>query len=85
MADAEQSAKQAVRYAPNFAMAHLLLAQIDRRQNNSAAMVEELDAYLRIEPDGPRSAGVRAVRDEAARALAQEQRSAEMVVASGPQ
>jgi hypothetical protein len=66
-------------------MAHLLLAQIDRRQNNSAAMVEELDAYLRIEPDGPRSAGVRAVRDEAARALAQEQRSAEMVVASGPQ
>ena len=24
-------------YAPNFAMAHLLLAQIDRRQNNSAA------------------------------------------------
>jgi tetratricopeptide (TPR) repeat protein len=82
--EAEQSAKQAVQYAPNFAMPHLLLAQIDRKQKNSTAMVEELDAFLRLEPDGPRSAGVRAVRDETARALAQDQRSAETVVASGP-
>jgi hypothetical protein len=65
-------------------MPHLLLAQIDRKQKNSTAMVEELDAFLRLEPDGPRSAGVRAVRDETARALAQDQRSAETVVASGP-
>ena len=68
--EAEQSARQAVLYAPNFAMAHLLLAQIDRRLNHSAAMIEELDAYLRLEPDGPRSAGVRAVRDDAARGRA---------------
>ncbi len=68
--EAEQSARQAVLYAPDFAMAHLLLAQIDRRLNHSAAMVEELDTYLRLEPDNPRSAGVRAVRDDAARSLA---------------
>jgi hypothetical protein len=68
--EAEQSAKQAMLYSPNFAIAHLLLAQIDRKLDHPAAMVEELDAYLRLEPESPRSAGVRAVRDQAARALA---------------
>jgi tetratricopeptide (TPR) repeat protein len=69
LVEAEQSAKQAVRYNPNLAMAHLLLAQVHRRQNDSAAMVEELDAFLRIDPDSPRSRGIRAVRDEAAQGL----------------
>jgi tetratricopeptide (TPR) repeat protein len=71
VAEAEKSAKQAILYSPNFATAHLLLAQIDRRQNNSAAMVEELDAFLRLDPDNPRSVGVRVVRDAARRALDQ--------------
>jgi hypothetical protein len=72
VADAKESAKQAVLYSPNFAMAHLLLAQIRQRENNPAAVVEELDAYLRIEPNGARSAGVKAARDQAARSLAEE-------------
>jgi len=53
-----------VLYDPNFAMAHLLLAQIHRHQNNVAAMIDDLDAYLRLAPDGPRSASIRAARDE---------------------
>jgi tetratricopeptide (TPR) repeat protein len=69
VAEAEKCARVAVLYSPNFATAHLLLAQIHRRQNNSAAMVKELDAFLRLEPDNPRNASVRAVRDEAQRAL----------------
>jgi tetratricopeptide (TPR) repeat protein len=81
--EAEQSAKQAVLYSPNFAMAHLLLAQIDRRLNHLAAMVDELDAYLRVVPEGQRSAGVRAVRDQAVRALALA--SVETATASGAQ
>ena len=44
-------------------MAHLLLAQIHREQNNSAAMVNDLDAYLRLEPEGPRSRALRTTRD----------------------
>jgi tetratricopeptide (TPR) repeat protein len=80
VAEAEQSAKQAVLRSPSFAMAHLLLAEIDRSLQHPAAMVEELDAYLRLEPDSPRSAGVRAVRNEAVRTLGQEQ-TAETVVA----
>jgi tetratricopeptide (TPR) repeat protein len=81
--EAEQSAKQAVLYSPNFAMAHLLLAQIDRRLNHLAAMVDELDAYLRVVPEGQRSAGVRAVRDQTVRALALA--SVETATASGAQ
>jgi tetratricopeptide (TPR) repeat protein len=65
-ADAEQSAREAIRSNSNFAMAHLLLAQIYRRQNNNeAALVAELNTFLRLDPDGPRSAGARAARAEA--------------------
>jgi tetratricopeptide (TPR) repeat protein len=73
VAESEQSAKQAVLYSPDFAMGHLLLAQIHQRQNNLAAVVEELDAYLRIEPNSSRSAGVKAARDQAAQEQAARQ------------
>jgi tetratricopeptide (TPR) repeat protein len=71
-AEAEKSARDAVLYNPNLANAHLLLAQIHRRQKNSAAMVEDLDAYLRIEPDSPRSRALRTTRDEAQQSLNRE-------------
>jgi hypothetical protein len=74
-----------VLYNPDFAMAHLLLAQIHRRQNNAAALVEDLNAYLRLEPDNVRSAGVKAVRDAAARALDRNQESVETVAVGGRQ
>jgi tetratricopeptide (TPR) repeat protein len=83
--EAEKSVKAALVYNPNFAIAHLLLAQIHLRQNNSAAMVDDLDAYLRIEPDNPRSPGVRAVRDKTAQALPQvPQVNEATIVAAGP-
>lgn len=72
IAEAEKAASEAVRRNPNFAMAHLLLAQIHRRQNNSAAMVEDLDSYLRIEPDSSRSRALRMTRDEAEQSLNRE-------------
>jgi|HubBroStandDraft_6_1064221.scaffolds.fasta_scaffold60849_3 tetratricopeptide (TPR) repeat protein len=61
--EAEKAAREAILYNPNLAMAHLLLAQIHREQNNSAAMVNDLDAYLRLEPEGPRSRALRTTRD----------------------
>jgi tetratricopeptide (TPR) repeat protein len=85
VSEAENSARQAVLYNPDFAMAHLLLAQIHRRQNNAAALVEDLNAYLRLEPDNVRSAGVKAVRDAAARALDRNQESVETVAVGGRQ
>jgi tetratricopeptide (TPR) repeat protein len=71
--EAEKSALQAVQYNPDFAMAHLLLAQIHRRQNNQQAVVADLDAFLRLDPDGPRSSQARAVRAAAQSALQQRQ------------
>jgi tetratricopeptide (TPR) repeat protein len=85
IAEAENSARQAVLYSPDFAMAHLLLAQIHRRQNKEAAMVEDLDAYLRLDPDGPRSAGVKAVRDATTRSLSRGPESVRIVAAGGQQ
>ena len=67
--EAEKAARDAVLYNPNLAMAYLLLAQIHRSQNNSAAMVEDLDAYLRLDPDGARSDALRTTRDAAQQAL----------------
>jgi tetratricopeptide (TPR) repeat protein len=79
--EAERSARAAVLYDPNFAMAHLLLAQIHRHQNNTAAMIDDLDAYLRLAPDSPRSASIRATRDEAQSKLELERDSAAEKVA----
>jgi tetratricopeptide (TPR) repeat protein len=70
--DAEKSARRAVLSKPNFAEAYLLLADIHLRQSNAAALVEDLDAYLKLKPDGPKSAKARAVRVDAQRALSQE-------------
>ncbi len=70
--EAEKSAREAVLYKPAFAEAHLLLAQIHLRQNNSAAEIEDLDGYLKLDPDSPRSARARAARADAQRALSHE-------------
>jgi tetratricopeptide (TPR) repeat protein len=75
--EAEQSAREAAQYDPNFAMVRLLLAQIHRRQNNTAAMIDDLDAYLRLAPDGPRAVSIRATRDQAQRKLDGERATAE--------
>jgi tetratricopeptide (TPR) repeat protein len=72
LTEAEQSAREAVRYKPAFAEPYLLLAEMDLRQNHSAAAIEDLDAYLKLDPDSPRSARAKAARAEAQRALARE-------------
>jgi tetratricopeptide (TPR) repeat protein len=72
LTEAEQSAREAVRYKPAFAEPYLLLAEMDLRQNHSAAAIEDLDAYLKLDPDSPRSARAKAAHAEAQRALARE-------------
>jgi tetratricopeptide (TPR) repeat protein len=70
--EAEKSAREGLLYNPNMATAHLLLAQIHHRQNNKAALVADLDTYLRLEPNGPQSDTVRAIYQEARQMLAME-------------
>jgi tetratricopeptide (TPR) repeat protein len=70
LAEAEKSALQAIQFRPAFAEAYLLLAQIHQHQGNPVAVVADLDAYLKLDPDSPRSAKVKAVRTETQTALA---------------
>jgi tetratricopeptide (TPR) repeat protein len=70
--EAEKSARQAVIYEPTFAMVYLLLAQIHLRRNNQSGVVQDLNAYLRLDADSPASAQARTLLAEAQRALSQE-------------
>lgn len=72
LTEAEQSAREAIRYKPAFAEPYLLLAEIHRRQNHPAAATQDLDAYLKLDPDSPSSARAKVARAEAQRALARE-------------
>ena len=57
--DAEQSARQAVLSNPNLADAYLLLAQVHLRQSDLTALVADVDAYLRLDPEGAHNAQAR--------------------------
>ena len=58
VADAEKSAEQARSLAPNAAIVYRLLSNIHLSQKNYAALIQDLDAYIKLDPDSP--AGVRA-------------------------
>jgi len=47
--EAERSVRQALLRKANFAQAYFLLAKIHQRQNNSSAVVEDLQAYLKLD------------------------------------
>jgi tetratricopeptide (TPR) repeat protein len=79
LVEAEKSARQAIQHSANFAMAYLLLGQIHRQQRNFSALVDDLDAYLKLAPNGPRSDAARIVRTQAQHVL--DQQSSGAVVA----
>lgn len=80
--EAREQARQAALEKPDFAEAYLLLAQIEMRQHDSAALVEDLDEYLKLEPSGPANSKITAIRDEAQRTLSGE--SAVVVAKANP-
>lgn len=74
--EALKESRKAVEEKPELAVAYLLLAQIEMQQHSLAALVEDLDNYLKVEPSGPAKARATAIRDEALRALANERSTA---------
>jgi len=48
---------------PGFAWAYLVLADVHGRRGEYARQLQNLDAYLKLEPDGPASQRVREVRE----------------------
>jgi tetratricopeptide (TPR) repeat protein len=56
--EAEKRAEQARQFAPATAIIYQLLANIHMKQKNFAALLDDIDDYLRLDPDSP--AGLRA-------------------------
>lgn len=57
---------------PEFAPVYLLLANIYIRKRDYPALLENLEAYLRLEPDGPSSDQARQTRENIQKILAQQ-------------
>jgi tetratricopeptide (TPR) repeat protein len=52
---AERSLQEAILRNSHFSEAYLLLARIHQRQNNTPAMTQDLQTYLKLNPTGPES------------------------------
>jgi tetratricopeptide (TPR) repeat protein len=67
--EASKSAERARSLAPNFASIYRLLANIHVQQKNYPALLQDIDAYVKLDPDSP--AGVRAkqMREEVVRKI----------------
>jgi predicted Zn-dependent protease len=67
--DAEDHAKAAADLQPDNPTLRLLLADIHMRTQDDSALLDDLNAYLRIAPNGPYADKVRQQRDEVQRRL----------------
>jgi tetratricopeptide (TPR) repeat protein len=67
---AEVAAVQARALAPNAPIIYRLLANVHLRKNNYSAALEDLDAYLRLDPDSPAGARARQIREEIRKKIA---------------
>jgi tetratricopeptide (TPR) repeat protein len=68
--EAERSAREALLRNPNFAQAHVVLADVYGRRHEYGAQLQDLDAYLKLEPNGPEGEQVRQAREVVLRILA---------------
>jgi len=73
--EAEKSVQEALRWKTDSAEAHLLLADIHNREKNYSAAPQDLEEYLKLDPDSPTSVKAKALRDSAQRALVESQTS----------
>lgn len=61
--EAERSAREALLRKPAFALPYLVLADVHGRRGEYARQLQNLDAYLKLEPNGPASKRVREIRE----------------------
>lgn len=66
---AEKSAEEARTRKPDFPPLFLLLANIHIRKRDYPALLQDLDSYLKLEPNGPTSEQARQTREKIQRAL----------------
>jgi hypothetical protein len=63
--DAEKNVREALTRKADLLQGHLLLAEIHRREEDYGSLVSDLDEYLKLAPDGPASARVKALLESA--------------------
>jgi tetratricopeptide (TPR) repeat protein len=73
--EAENSVHEALRRKSDFPEAYLLLADIHSREEDYQSIVNDLDEYLKLAPDGPASARAKALRESAQGIMFQSQSS----------
>jgi tetratricopeptide (TPR) repeat protein len=61
--EAEKSAREALLRKPAFALPYLVLADVHGGRGEYARQLQNLDAYLKLEPNGPASKQVREFRE----------------------
>jgi tetratricopeptide (TPR) repeat protein len=81
--EAEKNADDAIRLKPDFAEAYLLLAKIHGAEQNYPSLVNDLNRYLSLAPNGPLSEAAKAVRKSALEKIGGQQ-SASAVVQPQP-
>jgi tetratricopeptide (TPR) repeat protein len=77
--EAGQSAREALLRKADFPSAHLLLADIHCREKDFRSLVNDLNEYLRLAPDGPDSGWAKALRDSAQRAIVESENTTALV------
>jgi tetratricopeptide (TPR) repeat protein len=68
--EAERSVREALLRKPNFPQAYLVLSDACGHRHEYRAQLQDLDAYLKLEPNGPESEHVRKAREVVLRILA---------------
>lgn len=63
VADAQKSAEECRALKPDFPMVYRLLSNIHISQHDNAALLQDLDAYIKLDPDSPASARAKQMRD----------------------
>jgi tetratricopeptide (TPR) repeat protein len=77
--EAEKSARDALSRKPDFPKAHILLADIHRREKDYESLLTDLNEYLRLAPDGPDSAWAKTLRESVLRVIFQSPNNSALV------
>ena len=68
-ADAEKSGLEARKRKADFAALYLILANIHMQLHNNEAVLDDVNAFLKLEPEGPASGQARAIKTQMEHAL----------------
>ena len=71
--DAEKSVREAIRWKSDSADSYLLLADIHGHLHDYSTLMQDLDEYLKLEPNGPMNDKVRSLRDKAEQSILESQ------------